>query len=219
MSNFDQSKFNDFLIQNDVIGFFETPITTKSGRLTNWYANWRSITEDVYLTDVLTDFILDFVQTNGIEFDCLYGVPEGATKTALVAQFKWAKGQADFAKRSHVLSMGRAKPKDHGAPQDTHFVGAPHGKVVVLEDVTTTGGSLITNLEKLQEMGVNVVCALALFNRMEKRDDGKSVQEKIEEMGIQYISMSNAVEVLPGVVEKHQPSDEVIHALQKYFET
>jgi orotate phosphoribosyltransferase len=39
--------------------------------------------------------------------------------------------------------MGRAKPKDHGDPKDRYFVGEPGGKVVILEDVTTTGKSLI----------------------------------------------------------------------------
>ena len=35
--------------------------------------------------------------------------------------------------------MGRAKPKQHGSPEDKYFVGEPNGKIVVLEDVTTTG--------------------------------------------------------------------------------
>ncbi len=218
MSNFNQNNFNDFIVNNNIVGFFEKPITLKSGRISNWYANWRNVVEDVYLTEQLADFIIEFAKENNFNPDCFYGVPEGATKTGIIAQYKWAKQQSNYGQNTHVLPMGRKVPKGHGEAKDRFFVGAPKGKVVVIEDVTTTGGSLIENLTNLKEMGIEIQCALALFNRMEKRDDEKSVQEKVNEMGIEYIAMSKATEILPKVIKKTNPSEGIVQELKKYFE-
>jgi orotate phosphoribosyltransferase len=110
----------------------------------------------------------NLLKKNNLQVDTFYGVPEGATKLGIITQYKYAKQSPSFSKGSHVLAMGRAKPKDHGAPKDKFFVGAPTGKVVVIEDVTTTGGSLITTLDGLKEAGINVVGVISLTNRMEK---------------------------------------------------
>ncbi|MFA6065118.1 MAG: hypothetical protein WC746_04725 [archaeon] len=214
---FEQSKFNAFIEENGVYGFFKDPITLKSGRKSHFYANWRNVVEDTYLTDKLADFLLEFAKEHKMEVDTFYGVPEGATKLGVISQYKYAKSQPNFAKGSHVLSMGRAVPKDHGAPKDKFFVGAPRGKVVVIEDVTTTGGSLITTLNGLKEAGVNVTGVISLTNRMEKRDDGLSVKEAIEKKGATFYMMSSALEMLPIMYKKLSPGKEIGEAIVKEF--
>ena len=123
--------------------------------------------------------------------DTFYGVPEGATKLGILTQFKYAKSQ-QCHKQSHQLAMGRAKPKEHGDPKDRYFVGAPKGNICVLEDVTTTGGSLIQCIKSLQSHGLNITAAIGLTNRDEFRDDNKSVAEALSELNVPYLEMSNA---------------------------
>ncbi len=55
------------------------------------------------------------------------GVPEGATKLGVLASYIWAKGSSDFKPGRFPLPMGRAKPKEHGVPEDRFFVGALGG--------------------------------------------------------------------------------------------
>ncbi|MFH1687254.1 MAG: hypothetical protein ABIE70_06990, partial [bacterium] len=110
-----------------------------------------------------------------------------------------------------------AKPKDHGAPRDRFFVGAPKGKVVVIEDVTTTGGSLITTLEFLRETGIAVSAVLSLTNRMERRDDGRTVKEAVEQLGVPFRNMSSALEVLPRIYRQDNPSAAVGKAIEAEF--
>jgi len=212
-----QAEFNKFIEESGVYGFFKDPITLKSGRKSNFYANWRNVVEDVYLTDKLADYVIAFAQSVGLVADTFYGVPEGATKLGVITQYKYAKGANGYAKGSHVLAMGRAVPKDHGAPKDKFFVGVPKGKVVVLEDVTTTGGSLITTLDGLKEAGIDVVGVISLTNRMEKRDDGMSVKEAIEKKGAKFYSMSTALEMLPLMYKKLLPGEEIAKAIEKEF--
>ena len=214
---FNQGEFNKFIEESGVYGFFKDPITLKSGRKSNFYANWRNVVEDVYLTDKLADYVIAFAEKQGLKADTFYGVPEGATKLGVITQYKYAKGSAGYAKGSHVLAMGRAVPKDHGAPKDKFFVGVPKGKVVVLEDVTTTGGSLITTLNGLKEAGIDVAGVISLTNRMEKRDDGMSVKEAIEKIGPKFYSMSTATEMLPLMYKKLLPGEDIAKAIEKEF--
>jgi orotate phosphoribosyltransferase len=217
MSAFDQVAFDTFVEENGVYGFFEKAITLKSGRTSHFYANWRNVVEDVYLTSQLVSHVIAFVQDTDLKVDTFYGVPEGATKLGVLTQYTWAQRQTGFGKGSHVLAMGRAKPKDHGAPKDKFFVGMPQGQVIVLEDVTTTGGSSIQTLEALSEAGVNVVALISLTNRMERRDDGLSVKEAVEKTGVRYFNMSSALDVLPRVYARMKPGDEVGRAIEREF--
>ena len=217
MNNFNQNDFNAFVVSSEAVGFFEQPIKLNSGRMSNWYVNYRKIASDVFLMDKLSDFVIEFVKEKQIAVDCFYGVPEGATKLGVLTQFKWAKLQNDYAAGKYVLPMGRAKPKDHGASEDKYFVGIPSGKTILLEDVTTTGKAVLETIDKLKEANVEVVAAIGLTNRNEKRDDGQTVEQAIAEKGVKYFAMSNALELLPLVCEKVKPTAEITAAVQEYF--
>jgi len=217
LPKFERKDFLDFIIENDVIGFFDKPIKLKSGRESNWYVNWRTITEDAFLTDKLADYIISFANQNKIEVDTFFGVPEGATKIGIITQYKYARQKKDYKKGSSVLAMGRGKPKEHGEPKDRYFLGIPKGKTVVIEDVTTTGGSLLETIKKLREANVEVVAAIGLTNRMEKREDGKSVEKALAEEGVRYYAMSEATELLPIVMKRKNVSEETKKSVIEYF--
>lgn len=218
MAKFNQQKFNQFILENKVVGFFEEPIILKSGRPSHWYVNWRNVAEDVFLLDELTNFVIDFVEDLNLNPDCFYGVPEGATKLGILAQYKWAKKSPNYGLGSHALPMGRGKPKDHGDPKDRFFVGQPEGKVIILEDVTTTGSSLLETINNLSEAKAQIIAAVGLTNRMELRDDGKSVKVAIEKKGIPYLQMSNALELLPLAWQKLKPKEEIVKKVEEEFE-
>ena len=215
--NWNRERFNRFIISQEVIGFFKEPLKLKSGRISNWYVNWRNVAEDVYSIDILSEFVLSFVNDLGLKPDVFYGVPEGATKLGVICQYNWAKNQKDYSKSSHKLSMGRAKPKEHGDPKDRYFLGMPSGKVILLEDVTTTGGSLLETIDKLKEIDVDIIAAIGLTNRNELRDDRKSVEESVAEKGVKYYAMSNALELLPILCQKLKPDEEIGKNIEEYF--
>ncbi len=108
MASFDQKAFDRFLLDNEVVGFFEKPIVLKSGRKSSWYVNWRKVAADVYLMDRLVDFLFAFVADQKLTPDIFYGVPEGATKLGVIATSRWARSQPAFGPESHALAMGRA---------------------------------------------------------------------------------------------------------------
>ncbi len=214
---FEQDEFNKFIIDHSIIGFFAEPVQLASGRTSHWYVNWRKAANDVWLMDRLTDYIISFAESKQLDADCFYGVPEGATKTGVIATFKLAKRSEGYGLNSHALPMGRARPKDHGSYEDRYFIGRPKGKTVVLEDVTTTGASLLNTIETLLANKVNIVAAVSLTNRMELRDDGISVQQAVNQKNLPYHHMSNALELLPMAYQRLKPSDEIAEFIEEEF--
>lgn len=208
-----KESFYDFILTNNVIGFYKQPVKLKSGRMSPYYVNWRIISEDVYLLDQLTDFLLLYVEYLKISPNSFYGVPEGATKLGIIMQYKWAKKSQNYRSGSFTLSMGRGKQKNHGELKDRWYLGVPKGDVVILEDVTTTGGSLIQTIEQLQLMNINVIGCIALTNRNEIREDGKSVDQVISEKGVRYYAMSSIIDLLPRL----NPSKEIVSLIEKYY--
>jgi orotate phosphoribosyltransferase len=211
-----KTNFYKFIIDNNVIGIFKEPIKLKSNRLSPFYVNWRNIAEDVFLIDILADFIISFVRYLNLQPDCFYGVPEGATKIGIITQYKWARMQKNFKLGTYKLSMGRGKPKDHGDPKDMYFLGIPKGKTLIIEDVTTTGESLVESIEKLNTFNIEIIGTIGLTNRNEIRDDGKSVEEIVQERGIKYYTMSNAVDLLSNLKTNKEVSRKIEDYYNKY---
>ncbi len=214
---FNKKEFIDFIIENGVIGFYEEPVRLKSGRLSPYYINWRNVAEDVYLIDRLSDFILEFCRDNNIKPDCFYGVPEGATKIGIITQYKYAKRDPNLAKGKYPLPMGRGKIKEHGIEKDRFFLGIPKGKTAIIEDVVTTGGSLLSEIEKLGKFGIEICAVLVLTDRLELRDDGKTVREIIEELGYKYYSLSDSKEIIEEYLRGKKLKKEILEMLKEYI--
>jgi orotate phosphoribosyltransferase len=216
MSEFNQNEFNEFLIGNNVVGFFPEGRTLKSGRFSYWYANCRNLLDTVGIADRTASFFISFLKSKGIECDYVYGVPEGVTKLADIANYKRGK---ESGNPEHPLVIGRGKPKEHGDPKDKYFIGpAKQGdNVVVVEDVTTTGGSMLKTLDSLKEAGISVEAVVALVNRMEIRDDKKTVAECVSEKGSKYFSMSDAGMLIPLAIAKSGPDKGFLSKFQEKY--
>ncbi len=210
--------FYQFIIDNDVIGFFNEPIKLKSGRLSYFYVNWRDISSNVFLIDKLTEYVISFVEELKLKFDCIIGVAEGATKLGIITQYKWARRQKDFETRNYILSMARGKIKKHGDPKDKVYIGIPEGNIIILEDVTTTGESLLKLINQLVELNIKIKATISLTNRNELRPDGKTIEEILNQREISYYAMSDALELLPRVYEKFNIDKSIARKVEKYFE-
>jgi len=218
MDAFDKAEFNRFIIDNRVVGFFDRAVTLKSGRKSHWYVNWRTVAGDVFLIDRLSNFLIDFVSELGLSPTAFYGVPEGATKLGIITTYKWAIVQDDFGPSSHCLPMGRGRAKEHGVPVDRFFVGEPKGRIAVVEDVTTTGSSLLAELDRLKEVDVEVIAAIGITNRMELTDDGMSVEDAVNAKGVPYYALSQATSFLPEAYRILKPGENIGREIEKEFE-
>lgn len=216
----DTRAFQNFVVANDIIGFFAEPITLKSGRQSNFYVNWRRATNDAFLLDTLTNFIVDFLLEQRLGHCSVYGVPEGATKTAVIAGLKLAQRSPQFHTGSHVVAMGRVKPKAHGNPEDSRYIGMPKGPTVVIEDTITTGGSLFACVDQLRADGVHVTAVVSLTDRDEVDAEGRSFAENFTTTyagQINYLTLSHATDLIPLAFEMKPPAGAVKTAVINEF--
>ena len=88
----------------------------------------------------------------------------------------------------------RKKVKDHGARK--MIEGLPKGEslngknIVVVEDVTTTGGSSMQAIESLREEGANIICVLTIVDRLE------GAKENFAKEGLELRALYTAEEFL-----------------------
>ena len=115
--------------------------------------------------------IVERVHEAGIEFNAAGGMTMGADPIAV--------GIASVA-GSHWFSIRKA-PKNRGTNQ--LIEGAPIGpgsRVLLLEDVTTTGGSALKAYEAVLDTGAQVVAAAAVVDR------GDTARRQFEALAIPY---------------------------------
>lgn len=85
----------------------------------------------------------------------------------------------------------RKEPKTHGAGQQVEGPFNTGDRVVVVEDVITTGGSALKAVEVLRAQNADVAGILALVDREE------GGREHLEKSGLKVVSLTRASEILP----------------------
>ena len=139
-------------------------ILLASGRESDYYIDMRPTTVHPAGATCVGELIVDALE--GLSVDFVGGLEAGAipiaTAAAIASHRRGGELQAFFV---------RKKMKDHGAKK--MIEGLPKGEslkgknVVVVEDVTTTGGSSMQAIEALREEGANIICVLTIVDRLE----------------------------------------------------
>lgn len=212
---FDNDAFDEFVlgIENSA-GFFDPSIRLKSGREGNYYFDLRNALNSRRTKQTLAKYIYDFSLERDMKPHIFLGVPEGATPIASAVT-----DLINYVDDVPVPVL-RTTPKGHGDPRDRASIGHlnPGTPVVIVEDVTTTGGSSITYLLQAQNAGLNVLGFVAIVNRMERRDGGLYVPEFFEQvMHVPYHSLTDAGRLLQKMYTRLKPADAVARKAEAYF--
>lgn len=201
---FDKEAYKQFILDNERVTFSPEYFKLASDQKSRFYVNWRKkVNEKLGITSgknaqITADFLLDFLESKSIEIDTFIGVPESMTMFAGEVQKKHAKRKN---LNDYPLIALRKEPKSHGDLADRYFIGEPKGKIAVLEDITTTGDSLITKgIKPIQNAGYEVETALALTNRCPEKE---YIEELVKQQtGIDYFSLIHVADLLPEAYKK-----------------
>ena len=143
-------------------------VVLASGRESDFYFDMKPAMLDPDGAALMAELILQ--QIHGVKADCIGGLEMGAVPLAsAVAVMSQTLGwplQAFFV---------RKQAKDHGAKKLVEGL-APNeslqGKrVVILEDVTTTGGSSMKAVEAVKAEGGNIARVISIVDRLEGAAD------------------------------------------------
>lgn len=170
------------IIKSD--GFFTGEFTLSSGKKSNYYLDCRRATltgEGAYYT---ARIFLDMVKDD--PFDAIGGPTLGADPMI------GAVGAVSVENGSPVkMFIIRKEPKGHGRGQMIEGPNLTEGaRVVVIDDVATTGKAFIHSLDVLEQMGVNVLKCLCIVDRNE------GGRQAVESRGCQLESIFTADDFL-----------------------
>lgn len=149
-------------------------IMLASGRESDFYFDLRPTTLHPAGATCIGELIADALA--GLKVEFVGGLETGAipiaTAVAVASHRRGGNLQAFFV---------RKKPKDHGAKKLVE--GLPKGEtlkgknVVVVEDTTTTGGSLMQAVNALREEGANILLVLTVVDRLEGASDNFAAEK------------------------------------------
>lgn len=105
----------------------------------------------------------------------------------------------------------RSKAKGHGKGNQIEGIAAPGQKVVVVEDLVSTGGSVITAVKALREAGCEVLGVVSIFTY--ELEAGK---EKLADERIVNYSLSNYSSLIEVAREKGYIKDSDVEKLAKW---
>lgn len=102
----------------------------------------------------------------------------------------------------------RSKPKGHGMENTIEGKVVPNQKVVVVEDLISTGGSSLKAVEDLRNAGFEVLGMVAIFSY------GFEVADKnFSEAGVPLVCLSNYDALLPQAVEQNYIDESTLNSL------
>ncbi len=132
-----------------------------SGKESNFYFDMKMTMLHPDAVDLLSELICDRIEA--IKPDYVGGLELGAVPLiAPVISSANKRGLRTFG------FLVRKRPKDHGTKKVLEGVEDLAGKtVVVLEDVTTTGGSAMDAVRAVQDAGGRVALVLSIVDRCE----------------------------------------------------
>lgn len=135
-----------------------------SGRTSTFYFNMKPTMLDAEGAWLISDLICD--QLEGVNADLVGGLEMGAvpiaSATAAIAHTRGRKLSAFFV-RKQAKEHG-TKSLIEGLARDETMSGK---NVVIVEDVTTTGGSSIKAAEAIRAAGGNIVRVITVVDRQE----------------------------------------------------
>lgn len=182
--------------------------------MSHFYVNWREGTSDVVGLDFISDEIIKFVKSIKLvvcDIDTIYGVPEGATKLAVISQFKYVLSEKSILK-NFTVAMGRGKIKEHGYIDDRYFVGVPKGNVLLIEDVTTTGSSLVAAARLIRKLdSVKKIIALSLTDR------GNFNVNNHKDVIDDFYTLTRIENIMQEIINRQKPSEDIIDLINKEF--
>ena len=155
-------------------------VILSSGKEADYYVDLRRVTLDAVAAPLVGQAMLE--ATKEFDYEAVGGLTLGADPVA-TAMMHEAKKQGRVLNSFVVRKEGKA----HGLQRRIEGPDVKGKRVLAVEDTSTTGGSVLTAVEALNEAGAIVVGVAVVVDR--------GAGKKIEDAGFKYVSVVSLQEL------------------------
>ena len=172
-------EFAIFLYKNDIIKFGNFTLT--SGKDSSYFIDLRLVPSFPHqfrkMIKNLQNLIIEKIGLDN--FDSLASVPTGGLVVASALAIETVK----------PLIYVRNKPKEHGTTKSIEGKISSGMKVIMIDDVMTTGTSVLNGIKQLKESNLSISNVFVLINRLEGAD------KALNEIGVQTHQLTDILEI------------------------
>ena len=191
-------EFATFLHQKGIIKFGD--FTLASGKKSSYYVDLRLVPSYPHQFRTMIKYLQNNItESVGLSsFDSLVSVPTGGLVIASALAIETVK----------PLIYVRSKPKDYGTSKSVEGQIHEGMKVVMIDDVATTGGSVVNAIKSLKEANIAIEDVYVIVNRMEGAD------ESLKELGVKLHSITNVMQITQALHEQKLVDDDILEKVR-----
>lgn len=206
-----QQRFLDLAVRHGVLRFGDFEL--KSGRRSPYFFNLGEISDGAGLL-ALGECYADALVHHELAPDCLFGPAYKGIPIAVSAGVALARRGLDC-----TVAFNRKEAKDHG--EGGELVGGPlEGRVVIVDDVMSSGAAVRDSLERLERAGSRAAAVLVAMDRKERgRGERSAVQEIEGEYGLpvrSIVDLDDVVAWLDAAPDGAETSERVRRYRRRY---
>ncbi|QUC64255.1 orotate phosphoribosyltransferase [Nitrosopumilus sp. K4] len=192
-------QFATFLHQKGIIKFGD--FTLASGKKSSYYVDLRLVPsyphEFRMMVKHLQNQIAEKIGLDG--FDSIVSVPTGGLIIASALAIETVK----------PLIYVRGKPKNYGTSKLVEGQFHKGMKVLMIDDVATTGGSVLNAIKLLKDEKIEITDAFVIVNRMEGAD------KALNEEGVKMHSLLNVLDITQALFDQKLVSQETLEKVKR----
>jgi orotate phosphoribosyltransferase len=162
-------------------------VVLSSGKESDYYVDMRRVTLHREAGPLLGHVLLDLLEEQGLgpdEVDAVGGLTLGADPVATaILHAAASRGQGIDA------FVVRKEAKAHGMQRRIEGPDISGRRVVVVEDTSTTGGSVLTAVKAVEEAGAEIVGVVVVLDR------ATGAREVVEAAGYRYFQALGLTDV------------------------
>lgn len=192
-------EFATFLHKNGIIKFGD--FTLASGKKSSYYVDLRLVPSYPHEFRKMVKYLENEITRDiGLDkFDSIVSVPTGGLVIASALAIETVK----------PLIYVRSKPKDYGTSKSVEGKIHDGMKVVMIDDVATTGGSVVNAIKSLKDENISIKDAYVIVNRMEGADNA------LLELGVKMHSILNILQITETLYEENLIDGTILEKVKK----
>ena len=192
-------EFATFLYKNDIIKFGN--FTLASGKDSSYYIDLRLVPSFPHefrkMIKSLQNLIIEKIGLDN--FESFASVPTGGLVITSALAIEVVK----------PLIYVRNKPKEHGTTKSIEGKTSVGMKVVMVDDVITTGTSVLNGIKQLKESGLSVSDTFVIINRLEGAD------KAFNDIGVRIHQLTDILEITNILFQEKLISEEIFEKVKK----